>query len=135
MRRAEILQTFQVVDDRIVNHWKYSGQLIYVPFLWFKAEEGWADGEADNGDPLFMVLRDELKEFPELAGKRMARIHENLDGSVVEVDPETGEALVVPVPAGPAPYDVGLADARRGVPIADMSPNYLRGYADGLDRA
>jgi hypothetical protein len=133
MNRSYIISTYTVVEDRIVSSWKYTGQRLYVPFLWDRAEEGWADAEADNGDPLFVTLPEDLKEFPELSGRKMIRLHEDDEGRVTEVDPDTGTALPIPAPKEPTQYELGLLDARKGTPVSAISSDYLRGYADGLD--
>lgn len=150
--RADVESRFAIEAGRIIHDSRsdsystYVGQPSYVPYFWHKHLEGWAD-DYDGDDPVFVVLPEDLHEFPELTGISSLRLHHTLDDEVHEIwrvwlseisdrngNIKTFEPPVVPFGLPMSESSLGNADGYRGVPPAKLTPEYLRGYADGAER-
>lgn len=82
--RADVESAFDVVDGKITTSGKFEGEAAYVPYYWEKGLDGWADDEPDEVSYMFYVTKEDLSEFPELAGKDRVVVFVRDDGFVCE---------------------------------------------------
>ena len=68
--RSDIEALFELdAKGVITSPGKFEGEPAYVPYYWDKGLDGWADDEPDDYSYLFYVTKEDVNEFPELAGK------------------------------------------------------------------
>jgi hypothetical protein len=83
--RHKIMANYKVDEHGIIRSpGQFEGEKLYVPYFW----EAYLNGCADRDDGLvlgFDVNADDLREFPELKGRRTVRLMQSDDGFVVEV--------------------------------------------------
>lgn len=111
----------------------------YVGYFWDKYLNGWNDAECDNSDPLFVVYPEDVAVQSELSGKKVVRLHENEDGSIYEVDHDTGmplAALTIALASMSelSPAERGFKAGYARIIPSEISVEYMKGYVMGLEQ-
>jgi hypothetical protein len=77
MTRTEILAQYQVGSDGVIRSpGKFEGEMLYVPFYWDIAMNGFAN--EDDGEVFTFLIEPEDKAiFPELNDRRSLRLYES----------------------------------------------------------
>jgi len=87
MTRQTILEDYKVSDDGIIQSLgKFEGEMLYVPYFYDAALNGFADEDEDDETIMsFTVTDEDLAMFPELEGQATVLLRESSDGFVVEL--------------------------------------------------
>jgi hypothetical protein len=81
MTRNEIVGAYRVNDQGIITSpGKFEGEMLYVPYLWDMAMEGFTDHV--NGVDYIVFEDGDFAAFPELVGNYGAAIEESEQGFV-----------------------------------------------------
>lgn len=84
MTRSEILEKYTVENGKIKSLGKFEGEKIYTPYFYDLLLNG--DGEENGGGNVyFEILPEDIKEFPELKGKKIVEFTETDNGFFIEL--------------------------------------------------
>jgi len=84
MTRNEILEKYTVENGKIKSLGKFEGEKIYAPYFYNLMLCG--EGKENGGNNIyFEILPEDIKEFPELKGKKIVEFGETENGFFIEL--------------------------------------------------